>query len=183
MVPVRFGVYGGYQSGASSFEADKKSITISDYAAGLDFQVPIGAIRFTLGMTGSIIIPSAKSDNGFMLFAPFLGYSHNGFEFLLGGGIAGVVNERSGTDVAPNQKVRLESNNMGCGFAGTRLYVSERTALGIGVNSYFCKASSYEKVTTDSGGIKTTTKVSSPASESGVVAFLILSWGESRQIH
>lgn len=183
-IPVRFSVYGGYQSSQNNFEADKKDYELVGPTVGMDFSIPMPPIRFTLGATGWIVFgeDNANEFNGFYLVAPFIGYSHKTFEILIGPAFATLQNRQKEPVVTPNHQVENRAD-MSCGFLGLRKYLSGGVTLGIGINGYYCKGESYDKETTDATLVKTKAQVSSEASSWGGNINLLFSWGEQRKLH
>lgn len=182
MIPVRFNVFVGYHASSNSFDADKKDFALNRTGFGADFNVPIPAINGLIGLNGWLV-PQASTGNGnhFFLVGPYIGYAGERNDFFLGVAMAQLRDSTTGDSTNAYRQTDLNIT-MGCGTMGYRVYFGKGITAGLGLQGYYCKASTYDKDrTTTSGSFDHSTVEAGAYSAGGILSFMI-SWNEERQL-
>ncbi len=181
-IPLRFGILGGYQDFKNSYDADGGKYSLSGPSLGLDIQVPFEGAHTVAGATGWVGLTEKSSveSNTFMIGGPYVGFTSTYFEVFVGGGYSLYTKTLEGTAAAPEKKIDL-SASASCGFAGTRYYFNKTGLLALGVTGYACSASKYKKQSTSLVDVVTETTRSEKATSSGVMGYLLISFGKVRK--
>lgn len=181
-IPVRFNVFVGLQNGTSSYNADKKDISVFSYLGGIDFNVPIPFINSLIGIN-AWYMASGKTGNtissSFLFLGPYVGYSSGRVDIFAGGGISPLVSDFSDDEAVSGKNYSLYKTS-GCGIAGFRVYLGKSLSTGFGITGYTCQANDYTKNVNSTTDTKTT--VSDKVSASGGILYFMYAWNEQRTL-